>query len=62
MSIKSIVNFIRDERGAESVEFGVTSVVVAAGAVKGLQQVNGAVKGKQATMVASLNDPANNPE
>ena len=56
MSIKSIVNFIRDERGAESVEFGVTSVVVAGGAVRGLTSIQGAVKSKQTTMVSSLND------
>jgi Flp pilus assembly pilin Flp len=56
MSIKSIVNFIRDERGSESVEFGVTSVVVAAGAVNGLKNIQGAVAGKQADMVDKLGD------
>lgn len=54
MSIKSIVNFIKDERGAESVEFGVTSVVVAAGAVNGLKQIQGSIKGKQEDMVDAL--------
>ena len=54
MSIKPIVAFFKDERGSETVEFGITSVVVAAGAVHGLGEIQGAVKAKQATMVGSL--------
>lgn len=54
--IKSIMNFISDERGAESVEFGVTSVVVAAGSVTGLSNIKGAVQSKQADMVTKLNE------
>ena len=54
MIIDSIVNFIKDERGSESVEFGITSVVVAAGAVSGLKEIQGSIKGKQADMVESL--------
>jgi len=54
--VKAVANFISDERGAESVEFGVTSVVVAGGAVRGLTSIQGAVKSKQTTMVSSLSD------
>ena len=54
--IKSLVNFVMDERGAESVEFGVTSVVVAAGAVAGLTNIKVAVKGKQDDMVNKLEE------
>jgi Flp pilus assembly pilin Flp len=52
--IKSIVKFFQDERGSETVEFGITSVVVAAGAVNGLSDIQGAVKTKQTSMVHSL--------
>jgi Flp pilus assembly pilin Flp len=54
--IKSIMNFISDERGAESVEFGVTSVVVAAGSVAGLTSIKGAVQSKQTDMVTKLEE------
>jgi Flp pilus assembly pilin Flp len=54
--IKSIMNFIADERGAESVEFGVTSVVVAAGSVAGLSNIKGAVQSKQSDMVTKLEE------
>jgi Flp pilus assembly pilin Flp len=54
--IKSIMNFIADERGAESVEFGVTSVVVAAGSVAGLSNIKGAVQTKQSDMVSKLEE------
>ena len=54
--IKSLVNFVMDEGGAESVEFGVTSVVVAAGAVGGLTNIKNAVKTKQEDMVTKLEE------
>ncbi len=54
--IKSIMNFISDERGAESVEFGVTSVVVAAGSVTGLSNIKTAVQTKQTDMVTKLEE------
>jgi Flp pilus assembly pilin Flp len=54
--INAIVKFVMDERGAEVIEFGVTSVTVAAGAVTGLASVKNAVKGKQDDMVAKLNE------
>lgn len=54
--IKSILSFLTDERGAESVEFGVTSVVIAAGAVTGLTNIKNATKTKQADMVTKLEE------
>jgi Flp pilus assembly pilin Flp len=54
--INAIVKFVMDERGAEVIEFGVTSVVVAAGAVSGLSSVKNAVKSKQDDMVAKLTE------
>jgi len=49
-----IMNFIRDERGAESTEMAVTTVVVAGGAVVGYQGLQGAIKTKNDDMVDSL--------
>ena len=51
-----IMNFIRDERGAESVEFGVTAVVIAGGAVAGTDDLQDAVKQKQADTVTKLGE------
>lgn len=49
-----IMNFIRDERGAESTEMAVTTVVVAGGAVAGYKLVQGAIELKNTQMVDSL--------
>jgi Flp pilus assembly pilin Flp len=51
-----IMNFIRDERGAESVEFGVTAVVIAGGAVAGTDDLQDAVKQKTADTVTKLGE------
>ncbi len=51
-----IMNFIRDERGAESVEFGVTAVVIAGGAVAGTDDLQDAVKQKTADTVTQLGE------
>ena len=51
-----IMNFIRDERGAESVEFGVTAVVIAGGAVAGTDDLQDAVKEKTADTVSRLGE------
>ncbi len=51
-----IMNFIADERGAESTELGITGVVVAGGAVSGFNQLKTAVKGKQSDLIDSLDD------
>ncbi len=50
-----IMNFIRDERGAESVEFGVTAVVIAGGAVAGTDDLQDAVKQKTSDTIDQLN-------
>jgi len=50
------MNFIRDERGAESVEFGVTAVVIAGGAVAGTDDLQDAVKQKTADTVTKLGE------
>lgn len=49
-----IMNFIRDERGAESTEMAVTTVVVAGGAVAGYATLQTEIKGKQADMIDEL--------
>lgn len=49
-------NFLRDERGAESIEYGVTSVVIAGGSVAGTDDLQDAVKEKQADTVTRLGD------
>ena len=51
-----IMNFIRDERGAESVEFGVTAVIIAGGAVAGTDDLQDAVKQKTADTVTKLGE------
>ena len=50
------MNFIRDERGAESVEFGVSAVVIAGGAVAGMDDLQDAVKQKTADTVTKLGE------
>ena len=58
-----IMNFISDERGAESTEMAVTTVVVAGGAVVGYKGLQGAIADKNTEMVESLGDvaPSNAP-
>ena len=51
-----ILNFINDERGAESIELGITGAVVAGGAVAGLSTVKDAVKQKQDDLVTKLDE------
>ena len=51
-----ILNFINDERGAESIELGITGAVVAGGAVAGLSTVKDAVKAKQDDLVTKLDE------
>ncbi|NBX26252.1 MAG: hypothetical protein EBQ99_09445 [Planctomycetes bacterium] len=50
-----IMNFIADERGAESIEFGVTSIVAAGGAISGLSSIKTATQGKQTALITELN-------
>ena len=51
-----ILNFINDERGAESVELGITGAVVAGGAVAGFSLVKGKVIEKQEELVDKLDE------
>ena len=53
--IKNIIaNFIADERGQESVEFGIAGIVVAGGAVKGLSDTKDVIQTKNDAMLAKL--------
>jgi Flp pilus assembly pilin Flp len=53
-----IMNFIADERGAETTELSVTGVVVAGGAVSGFLSLKEAIKTKQDEVIAKLDDAA----
>jgi hypothetical protein len=54
--IKNIIaNFISDERGVESMEFGVGGIIVAGGAVKGLTDTKEVIQGKNEDMLEKLN-------
>jgi Flp pilus assembly pilin Flp len=55
--IKNIIaNFIADERGQESVEFGIAGIVVAGGAVKGLSDTKEKIQEKNTLMLTKLSD------
>jgi Flp pilus assembly pilin Flp len=57
MNIKNIVaNFISDERGVESIEFGVGGIIVAGGAVKGLTDTKEIIKDKNQAMLDKLGE------
>lgn len=51
-----IMNFVADERGAETTELSVTGVVVAGGAVTGFIQLKNAIKQKQDAVIDKLGD------
>ena len=51
-----MLNFLQDERGAESIELGVTGAFVAGGAVAGLSAVKGKVQEKQDELVDKLDE------
>lgn len=56
MNIKYIVaSFISDERGVESMEFGVGGIIVAGGAVKGLTDTKEIIQSKNEDMLEKLN-------
>ena len=53
--IKNIIaNFISDERGVESMEFGVGGIIVAGGAVKGLTDTKEIIQEKNQAMIDKL--------
>ena len=54
-----IMNFIADERGAETTELSVTGVVVAGGAVTGFISLKDAIKSKQDAVIDKLDDALN---
>ena len=49
-----IVNFLRDERGAESAEFGAVVVIVAGGAVEGTDDLQDVIKLKTDETVTKI--------
>jgi Flp pilus assembly pilin Flp len=55
-----IMNFIADERGAETTELAITGVVVAGGAVTGFTQLKTKIGEKQDEVLAKLDDSTAN--
>ena len=56
MSIANkIMNFIKDERGAEVTEFAVVTLVVATGAAASIKKTSNAISEKNDDMVAAIN-------
>lgn len=51
-----ILNFVRDERGAESTELAVTTVVVAGGAVSGYTSLKTKLGEKNEELLGKLDD------
>ncbi|MFM8817581.1 MAG: Flp family type IVb pilin [Phycisphaerales bacterium] len=49
-----VMNFVRDERGAESAEVGVTNVLLAGGAIAGGKSFRDAIKDKQDQIITEL--------
>lgn len=56
-----IMNFIRDERGAESTEMAVTTVVVAGGAVTGFTALKGKLETKNGQLLAAMDSATTAP-
>lgn len=55
-----IMNFIADERGAETTELAITGVVVAGGAVTGFTQLKTKIGEKQDEVLEKLDDSTAN--
>ena len=53
-----VMNFVRDERGAESAEVGVTNVLLAGGAISGGKEFRDTIKAKQLQIADELGDVA----
>jgi Flp pilus assembly pilin Flp len=49
-----VMNFVRDERGAESAECGVSTVLYAGGAVAGGKQFRDKIQEKQGDVIAEI--------
>lgn len=54
--MKFILNFIKDERGAESTELAVTTLVVAGGAVAGYTSVKNKIGNKTDDLLGKLDE------
>jgi Flp pilus assembly pilin Flp len=53
-----IINFIKDERGAEVTEFAVVTLVVATGAAASIKRTSNSISDKNDDMIAAINvDP-----
>jgi Flp pilus assembly pilin Flp len=57
--IKWITNFIKDERGAETVEFGVGALTIAGGAAAGFTTLKDNLKGKTDELIDAISVDAN---
>lgn len=49
-----VMNFVRDERGAESAEVGVTNLLLAGGAVSGGKAFRDKIQEKQGEIIAEI--------
>ena len=54
-----IMNFIADERGAESTELGVAALVVGGGAIAGFEALRDGIKTKNDELIARLGSTSN---
>jgi Flp pilus assembly pilin Flp len=55
-----IMNFIADERGAETTEFGVVTTLTAAGSVASLSTVKSKLQGKANDLAGALDSATDN--
>lgn len=53
---KWVLNFLKDERGAETVEFGIGALVIGGGAAAGLSSLKGNLQDKTDELIERLGD------
>ena len=53
---KWVLNFLKDERGAETVEFGIGALVIGGGAAAGLTSLKGNLQDKTDELIERLGD------
>lgn len=53
---KWVLNFLKDERGAETVEFGIGALVIGGGAAAGLTSLKGNLQDKTDQLIERLGD------
>ena len=51
-----VMNFVRDERGAEAAEVGVTNLLLAGGAVEGGKQFRDKIQQKQLDVINAIDE------